>query len=448
MVLGSSDRAQVRIAHRSVSRFHAELEPADGGVSVRDLDSQQRTFVNGVQVSAARAPDGATLRLGEIELRIDYARAEMRAVSAWRFDAFGKLVGATQSMRELFARLSRLSPTDAPVLVRGETGTGKELVARAIHDASPRSRAPFLVVDCAALPETLLEAELYGHARGAFTGAANARPGVFEAAEGGTVFLDEIGELPVSLQPKLLRVLESRTVRRIGETAHRPVDVRFVAATHRDLLGMVNAQTFREDLYFRLAVFPVYVPALRDRVDDIPLLVQHMLPEDKHRLITAEAVARLKEMPWRGNVRELRNFLDRAKVLGLEGALGMHSEEEERRGVDGIPPSSRHIPVSVPSSADLTAAPESDSLVPSSRRDTLVSEGELASLAVPAPERAPDPGIYDLVYKDFREQWIDHGEREYIRRRLARHEHNVSAVARDAELARAYIYRLMKKHGL
>src|SRR6185369_4646801 len=168
--------------------------------------------------------------------------------------------GQSSAMRELFALLDRIASTDTSVLINGETGTGKELVAKCIHDLSPRREAPLVVVDCAALPENLLEAELFGHTKGAFTGAAQARAGAFEAADGGTVFLDEIGELPISMQPKLLRVLESHTVRRVGETNYRQVDFRFLSATHRDLLTMVNAGEFREDLYFRLSVLPVQVP--------------------------------------------------------------------------------------------------------------------------------------------------------------------------------------------
>ena len=198
----------------------------------------------------------------------------------WPGPQFGRLIGPSVKMRELFARLARIARAPASVLIEGETGTGKELVARAIHDASPRAGRPFVVIDCGALPENLLDAELFGHARGAFTGAVAARAGAFESAEGGTVFLDEIGELPLGVQPKLLRVLESRAVRRLGENDHRPVDVRVLSATHRDLRTMVNSRAFREDLYFRLAVLPVRVPPLRERPGDIIALAQHFLPRE------------------------------------------------------------------------------------------------------------------------------------------------------------------------
>ena len=226
-------------------------------------------------------------------------------------------------MRQLFARLFRLAQSTATVLVEGETGTGKELVARAIHDASARAGEPFVVIDCGAMPESLLEAELFGHVKGAFTGATDSRPGAIEAAHGGTVFLDEIGELPVSMQPKLLRVLESRSVRRLGEPIHRSIDVRFVAATHRDLRTMVDSRTFREDLYYRLAVVPVTIPPLRDRPGDIASLVRHFLRDPADALFRPEMLLKLTSRPWFGNVRELRNFVERAAALGPDEALAL-----------------------------------------------------------------------------------------------------------------------------
>jgi two-component system, NtrC family, response regulator GlrR len=430
VVVGSSERAHVRIHDPTVSRLHVELQPKEDGVWIRDLDSRNFTRIDGVVVQLARAEHGSVIRLGNVEIKIDFEDAEKRPVSTWRDDRFGSLIGGSAPMRELFAQLARVAPTEASVLIRGETGTGKELVARAIHDGSARAKAPFLVVDCAALPESLLESELYGHTKGAFTGAVGTRSGVFEAAEGGTVFLDEIGELPLALQPKLLRVLESRVVRRLGESQHRPVDVRFVAATHRDLLGMVSDGSFREDLYFRISVLPIAVPPLRERLSDVPLLVRHMLPPEQHGLLTPEVEARLSRLTWRGNVRELRNFVDRACALGFEGALGVMHAEERRSTSLPVPSMRGSIP-------DLEGPPSSSQSPASAPPET----------GVP-PEKPLDDAIYDRLYKDFREEWIDHGEREYIRRRLLKHGHNVSAVSREVELARAYIYRLIKKHAL
>jgi two-component system response regulator GlrR len=393
--LGSAPGAQVRIADREVSRLHAELEPTDRGTWVRDLGSRNGTFVENLQVGAALLPDGARLRLGGTDVVLRYPPVAS-PVELWPHDRFGGLIGASTPMRELFAQMSRVAQTDAPVLILGETGTGKELVARAIHDASARAGGPFVIVDCAALASSIIEGELFGHARGAFTGAVAARAGSFEAANGGTIFLDEIGELPLELQPKLLRVLESRTVKRLGESEHRPIDVRLVAATHRDLRRMVNAGAFREDLYFRVAVLPLMLPPLRARKGDVGLLFQHFMAGRQ----TMEPVSEreLSEMPWLGNVRELRNFVERACAIGAKGAL------QSSRAADESRPS------------------------------------------MPAADAAAVP--FDQPFKDFRERWIDHGEREYLQRLLERHGRNVPAAAEQAGLDRTYVYRLIRKHGL
>jgi transcriptional regulator with PAS, ATPase and Fis domain len=314
-------------------------------------------------------------------------------VEMWGIE-FGPLVGASAPMRRLFARLSKIAPTDSSVLVSGETGTGKELVARAIHEASPRRHGPFIVVDCAALPESLIEAELFGHARGAFTGAGEAREGAIEAADGGTVLLDEIGELPLQVQPKLLRALESRQVRRVGEAQHRNVNVRFLAATHRDLREMVNAGAFREDLFFRIAVLMVQVPPLRERPEDIPLLLRRLMPPGGNP-IDDELTAELAKRPWLGNVRELRNFVERAHALGAQEALAM----------------------------------------------TGMSPSAVASTGGGSP---PLEG----PYKELRETWIDHFEREYFRELMRRHDRNVAAASREAGVDRTYVYRMIRRHQL
>jgi transcriptional regulator with GAF, ATPase, and Fis domain len=393
--LGSAPGAQVRVADREVSRLHAELEPTERGTWVRDLGSRNGTFIESLQVAAALVPDGARIRVGGTDIMLRYP-AEASPVELWPQERFGGLIGASAPMRELFAQMSRVAQSDAPVLILGETGTGKELVARAIHDASARAAGPFVIVDCAALASSLIEGELFGHARGAFTGAVAARAGSFEAANGGTIFLDEIGELPTELQPKLLRVLESRTVKRLGESEHRPIDVRLVAATHRDLRHMVNDGAFREDLYFRVAVLPLVLPPLRARKDDVPLLFRHFLQGRQ----TVEPVSEreLAEMPWLGNVRELRNFVERACAIGAKDAL-----RSSRAGVE--------------------------------------SAGSAAGAA-------PAAVAFDQPFKEFRERWIDHGEREYLQRLLERHGRNVPAAAEQAGLDRTYVYRLIRKHGL
>jgi transcriptional regulator with GAF, ATPase, and Fis domain len=345
-------------------------------------------------VTAALLAEGTRLRVGTTELRLHYPSAPA-PVELWPSESFGQVLGASPAMRELFAQMNRVAASEAPVLILGETGTGKEIVARAIHDASPRAGEPFVIVDCAALASSLVEGELFGHARGAFTGALAARAGSFEAATGGTIFLDEIGELSPEMQPKLLRVLESQTVKRLGESEHRRVDVRLIAATHRDLRRMVNAGAFREDLYFRIAVLPLVVPPLRARKPDIPLLFRHFLAGRQPREPVSERD--LCEMPWLGNVRELRNFVERLCAFGARDAMG-------------------------------------------------------GSLAPPpaGPEEPPEgtPVAFEQPFKEFRERWIDHGEREYVRRLLERHGRNVAVAAESAGLDRTYVYRLIRKHGL
>ena len=245
--IGSAPGTQVRVADREVSRLHAELEPTDRGTWVRDLGSRNGTFVDNLQVAAALLPDGAHIRVGGTEVVLRYP-AEATPVELWPHDRFGGLIGASSPMRELFAQMSRVANADAPVLILGETGTGKELAARAIHDASARAAGPFVIVDCAALASSLIEGELFGHTRGAFTGAVTTRQGRFELAHRGTLFLDEIGDLPLDLQTKLLRVLQEGTFERLGSSQPQKVDVRIIAATHRDLRRMIGEGTFREDL--------------------------------------------------------------------------------------------------------------------------------------------------------------------------------------------------------
>jgi transcriptional regulator with GAF, ATPase, and Fis domain len=399
MVIGSGTGVDVSIEDAAVSRLHAELEVRDDGLWVADLGSKNGTVVQGVRVGSACVPDGGRLRLGNTEIAVVYAVAPA-SEEQWPEASFGPLVGGSAVMRALYARIARVAKTDSTVLVHGETGTGKELVARAIHETSRRASAPLVVVDCGALPEDLLESELFGHAKGAFTGAVASRAGAFESAEGGVVFLDEIGELPLAMQPKLLRVIESRTVRRLGESAQRRIDVRIVSATHRDLRTMVNAGTFREDLYFRLAVVPLEVPPLRARMGDIPDLVQRFLVERGGGVASPDVLRELGQRPWPGNVRELRNFVERALALGTEEALALSSRA--------------------------AGAAEGD---------------DRAKLDLPSPP-------LDRPFKHIRETWLEHLEREYLGGLLARHQGNIAAVAQSAGLDRAYVYRVLRKHDL
>ncbi len=399
-LIGGRDGVDIVGVAPAVSRLHAALEPQDDGLWIRDLGSRNGTFVNGVRVGFARVPERGRVRVGGTDLVVHYAQVET-PVDLWPGDRFGRLLGGTSVMRELFARIAKIGPLASTVLIHGETGTGKELVARAIHDASTRAAKPFVVVDCGALTESLLEAELFGHTRGAFTGAVAARAGAFEFADGGTLFLDEVGELPSPMQPKLLRAIESRSIRRLGESAYRQVDVRIVSATHRDLATMVNAGLFREDLYFRLAVVPLVVPPLRARADDIPRLVETFLPPNSAPLDPG-FVEQLRTQPWPGNVRELRNVVERAVALGPAAALG-------------------------------------NSPMPSQPAMSARAPGTAETL----------PGVRaDEPFKVIRDRWMDHLEREYLRALLSKHGRDTQAISNASGLDRSYVYRLMKKHEL
>jgi two-component system response regulator HydG len=236
------------------------------------------------------------------------------------------MIGQGSAMRQVGELVAQVAPSEATILILGESGTGKEVVARAIHDSSDRARGPFVKVSCAALPETLLEAELFGYERGAFTGADRRKPGRFELAQGGTLFLDEIGDIPLEMQVKLLRVLQEHEFDRLGGTAPIKADVRVLAATHRDLKGLVEKDQFREDLYYRLAVIPIEVPPLRDRREDIPLLVAHFTEKfarDHTPDVESGALEALMGWDWPGNVRELENAIERAVVLSTDGRIGV-----------------------------------------------------------------------------------------------------------------------------
>jgi two-component system response regulator GlrR len=401
-LMGSSAGVGIVLQDCAVSRVHAELEPRDDGLWIHDLGSKNGTHVEGLRVECALIPNGGRVRVGSTEL-VAFSGLEPKPIELWPNDSFGPLVGGSSRMRELYASLAKVAPADAPVLVLGETGTGKELAARAVHEASSRAGAPFIVVDCAALPETLLDSELFGHDKGAFTGASSARPGAFEAAHGGTVFLDEIGELPLAMQPKLLRVLESGVIRRIGENKHRRVNVRFVSATHRDLPRMVANGQFREDLYFRLSILPITVPPLRDRREDVRRLVEHFLGPDSQHLLTEEFIGALAARPWRGNVRELRTFVTRVRALGTQEAIVMSSTD---------------------------------------------SHQALMSLAYgEAGSESPEVPL-EGAYKDFRERWLERGEREYLRSLLCKHSRNVTAASREAKIDRTYMHRLIRKYAI
>ena len=397
MSLGKNSDNDIVVSASGVSRYHLDLLAAPNKVHIRDNDSKNGTYFNGARITEAEVGAGSIIRIGGpagVELKIELENQP--TVQPSEDTRFGPLVGSSYAMRTVYTILERTAPSSATILVTGETGTGKELVAQAIHDASPRRDKPLIIVDCGSIPGNLIESELFGHKRGAFTDAQTDRTGAFEAANGGTLFLDEIGELPIDLQPKLLRAVESRSIQRLGENSRKNIDVRLIAATHRNLEDEVRENRFRQDLFYRLAVVSVSLPPLRERGDDIITIAKHILGQ----LGQADAIEfdqtisnALLSYNWPGNVRELRNALERAIHLGAEHAIPMAG-----------------------------TAPTSQSVLP----------GE-----------APD-----LPFKEAKEKIVMSFERAYIERLMARHKGNISAASRDASIDRNYLYRLLKKHEL
>ncbi len=318
LTVGTAIGTSLRLADPAVSRVHCAIRATERGLELRDLGSKNGTFVNELEVVRAFIPNGARIRLGATTLVLSVREDAIEHPLATA-NALGDIVGVSPAMRRLYPVIERYGASDATVLITGETGTGKELIAEAIHRASARRARPFFVVDCSALPRQLAEAELFGYVRGAFTGADADRDGAVAQADGGTLFLDEIGELPLALQPLLLRLLENKTVQRIGTSAHREVDVRVIAASNRDLRVEVNARRFRTDLFYRLNVLKLDVPPLREREGDVALLAQHFWEQFRPgESMPADLRADLESQSWPGNVRELRNAVERTALLGWQ----------------------------------------------------------------------------------------------------------------------------------
>jgi transcriptional regulator with PAS, ATPase and Fis domain len=392
MVIGADAKADLVIADSAMSKFHCEIRIIDGAATIRDLGSRNGTLIDRVPVIEAPLRDGALLSLGRTQLRFNVGTRQVEIPLSQR-DQFGRLIGRSTAMRAAFVVLEAAAASTSTVLLQGESGTGKDLAAESIHLESSRRDGPFVIVDCGAIPANLLEAELFGFEAGAFTGATVQRIGAFEAADGGTILLDEIGELALDLQPKLLRAIERREIQRIGGSQRIAIDVRIIAATNRNLRQEVNARRFRSDLYFRIAVLVVTLPPLRDRASDLPLLVGHLL-DDLHAadspmaaaLRSGEHLPELLRHGWPGNVRELRNYVESCLV----------------------------------------------------RQDHAT-----------APVATDEPAI-DVAepLRVVRERWLRHVERRYLEQLLVIHRNNVSAAARAAGIDRVHLHRLLARVGL
>jgi DNA-binding NtrC family response regulator len=417
--IGARRGNDLQLSDSKVSGLHCEIRLDERGYRLRDLDSTNGTYVSGLRVNDVYVPPGVQIALGGSRLRFE-PLGESVEIELSQSDRFGGMLGRSVKMRELFARLDKLARSDATVLITGETGVGKELVAEALHEHSPtRAKGPFVVLDCGSIPPNLIESELFGHERGAFTGASASYAGAFERAHGGTVFLDEIGELPLAMQPKLLRVLEGKEVRRVGGSKTFEVDLRVVAATNRDLGVEVNRGRFREDLYYRLAVARVHVPPLRERREDLPLLIEHILaatPGGEQASIAQETIDLMMKHDWPGNVRELRNVIERAVLL----AEAPDSEDSLRR---------------VPAAA--ASAPREPSITVTPSQTATSAE---ASMTVPVDVTQP--------FKNAKQDVINEFERRYISRLLAQHDGNISAAARAAGIDRMSIHKMLHRLGL
>jgi DNA-binding NtrC family response regulator len=400
--IGTDDDCDLVLHDGSISRRHVRVKVERGHIVLTDLKSRNGTFVGETRVREGEVMLGAVLRLGRTRIAIQ-PRWHVREVAPSSARSFGELFGESVAMREIFAVLERVAPSDVTVLVEGESGTGKELVARSLHAASARKQGPYVVFDCSAVPGELAESELFGHKKGAFTGAVSDRAGAFARAHGGTICLDELGELPLDLQPKLLRVLESQEIRAVGDDAPpRKIDVRVVASTNRDLHAEVHRGRFRADLLYRLEVVKVRMPPLRNRPEDVPGLIARILDGKlaKDDAIEGDNLKRLMGYAWPGNIRELRNTLQRAVALA--------SKTPARFG-----------------ELVFNLGPASDA---------------------PSTIGAELPGVsHAMPYKEAKAQLLESFDRAYFGALLDRHPDNMVKAAAAAGISRKHLYEMLAK---
>lgn len=439
ITIGTLDDNNLVVKDDTVSRYHAQIIQEDDAYIIKDLESTNGTWVNQVRIKEAYLSAGCLLRFGNAEFIFQPMDEEVAVVPSSE-EKFGDIIGGNVKMREIYGILEKIAPTNATVVIEGQTGTGKEVIAHTLHKMSLRAKKPFVVFDCGAVPESLIESELFGHEKGSFTGAIMSRQGLFELAQGGTIFLDELGELSLELQPKLLRVLEQREVRRVGASKPIPVDVRVIAATNRKLEEEVRSGRFREDLFYRLSVVRLFLPPLCERIDDLPLLVKHFLKNSsfnrdqnanlKLRSISREALCAMTSYSWPGNVRELLNVVERACSLADGDCIELSD-----------------LPEHIAKCADLLKG-----RAPSDVPPAVVGAGDLEQgsrpevgekFALPAPS-----DLTSMTFKEAKEEWLACFEGEYIRKLLEKNHNNISQASRESGIDRKYFRKLMKKYGI
>lgn len=413
--IGKKEDNDLCLDDPTVSRYHAEIHFTADSYLLKDLQSTNGTLINGTKVREAFLTPGDVVSVGNSNIEFQTFDESVK-IEPSASTAFGQAVGKNRKLRQIFGILERISPTLATVIIEGETGTGKELIARGIHDNSLRKNKPFVVFDCSSVAPNLIESELFGHIKGSFTGAIKDRKGAFESATGGTIFLDEIGELSLELQPKLLRALEQREVKPVGSTETLKLDVRVICATNRDLKAEVKAGRFREDLYYRLSVVKVHLPPLRERTEDISLIVEKLLthasfnrkPDGSYRVtkVDDDALRVLQRYQWPGNVRELANTMERAVSF-----------------CDGTTLTAHHLNMSF-SELDNQLGEQSDEATVKQFVDT------------------------SLAFKEAKQKILEVFERDYIEALLLKYNFNVSKASREAQIDRKHMRNLIKKYNI
>ena len=409
--IGSKSDSDFRVEDETVSRVHCEIinrmQKDQQNFVLVDNQSTNGTFLNGTRIIEAFLTPGAVIKIGKTEIKFHPVDEKIEIYPSKK-TKFGNIIGQHLSMRRIYGVLEKISPTDVTIIIEGETGSGKEMVAESIHKNSNRAKGPFIVFDCSAVADNLIESELFGHEKGAFTGAVSSRQGAFELANGGTIFLDEIGELNLELQPKLLRALEQRTIKRVGGDKHSKVDVRVIVATNRNLETEVKENRFREDLYYRLSVVSIRLPPLRERREDIALLIDIFIHQHNQKVgegersiagIDPEASSILRNYSWPGNVRELKNAIERATAFCSSGKIELQDLPENIRFKVSVEGGSIEIDNSLP-------------------------------------------------FKEAKDKWVESFEKEYLIKLLKTNHLNISKAAKEAEIDRKSIQRLLKKYNL